>query len=130
MPYVLMIFVDRFTLDYSVVDDAIVAARDFVTDSKAFTNINPTLLMNISYHNKIKPDSGHWSCWWTVTRTWWTIQMTGMSSCQHQFQLVRIISSKIWSGARSGMCQCRNQCQYVVILDMRHFRVIVGKNIT
>ena len=49
-----MIFVDRFT-----VDDSVVEARDFLTDSKAFTNINPTLLMNISYHNKIKPDSGH-----------------------------------------------------------------------
>ena len=49
MPYVLMIFVDRFT-----VDDSVVEARDFLTDFKAFTNINPTLLMDISYHNKVK----------------------------------------------------------------------------
>ena len=49
-----MLTVDRFTVDDSVVDDSIVEARDFVTDSKAFTNINPTLLMNISYHNKVK----------------------------------------------------------------------------
>ena len=49
-----MLTVDRFTVDDSIVDDSIVEARDFVTDSKAFTNINPTLLMNISYHNKVK----------------------------------------------------------------------------
>ena len=61
-----MLSVDRFTVDDSIVDDSIVEARDFVTDSKAFTNINPTLLMNISYHNKVKPDSGHWSYWWPV----------------------------------------------------------------
>ena len=89
-----MLRVDRFIVDDSVVDDSFVEARDFETDSKAFTNINPTLLMNISDHNNIKPDSGHWSCWWTVTRTWWTIQMTGISSCQHKFRIVRIISSK------------------------------------
>ena len=41
-----MIFVDRFT-----VDDSVVEARDFLTDSKAFTNINPTLLMNTSDKN-------------------------------------------------------------------------------
>ena len=46
MPYVLMIFVDRFIVDDSIVNDSIVKARDFVTDSKAFTNINPTLLIN------------------------------------------------------------------------------------
>ena len=49
-----MLTVDRFTVDDSIVDDSIVKARDFVTDSKAFTNINPTLLMDISYHNKVK----------------------------------------------------------------------------
>ena len=64
-----MLTVDGFTVDDSVVDDSIMEVRDFVTDSKAFNNINSTLLMNISYDNKIKPDSGNWSCWWTVTRT-------------------------------------------------------------
>ena len=47
------------TVDMFTVDDSFVEARDFVTDSKAFTNINPYHIMNISYHNKIKPDSGH-----------------------------------------------------------------------
>ena len=39
-----MLMVDRFIVDDSVVDDSIVEARDFVTDFKAFTSINPTLL--------------------------------------------------------------------------------------
>ena len=33
-----MLTVDGFTVDDSVVDDSIMEVRDFVTDSKAFTN--------------------------------------------------------------------------------------------